>query len=152
MTDVKPDIERIGVTRRSLGTIYRNMSGLLIAGIIGAIITIVLAIWGVQISGFDPAQQSLGDRLLPPFTDGHIAGTDQLGRDVFARVSVGFRWSVPVGIFSGFSVGSWGKTLCVFRLHPFRHRLFFRRIYDWTVDSDNNLLVVAVPCLKERGG
>lgn len=100
MTDVKPDVERIGVTRRSVGKIYRDMPGLLIAGIIGAIITVVLAVWGVQISGFDPAQQSLVDRLLPPFTDGHIFGTDQLGRDVFSRVSVGFRWSVPVGILS----------------------------------------------------
>jgi peptide/nickel transport system permease protein len=100
MTDVKPDVERIGVTRRSIGMLYRNMSGLLIAGIIGAVITVVLAIWGVQISGFDPAQQSLADRLLPPGTDGHIFGTDQLGRDVFARVAVGFRWSVPVGILS----------------------------------------------------
>jgi peptide/nickel transport system permease protein len=100
MTDVKPDVERIGVTRRSIGMLYRNMSGLLVAGIIGAVITVVLAIWGVQISGFDPAQQSLADRLLPPGTDGHIFGTDQLGRDVFARVAVGFRWSVPVGILS----------------------------------------------------
>lgn len=38
-----------------------------------------------------------GARLLPPGTDGHIAGTDQLGRDVFGRLMLGSRISLIVG-------------------------------------------------------
>jgi len=100
MTVSEQEVKRAGLTRQAIGRLYRGVPGLLIAGFIGLIITIVLTIWGVDLSGFDPGAQSLADRLLPPLTDGHLLGTDQLGRDVFSRVSVGFRWSVPVGLLA----------------------------------------------------
>jgi peptide/nickel transport system permease protein len=100
MTVTEQDIQSSGLTRRAVGRFYRGMPGLLIAGIIGLIITIILMIWGTDLSGFEPGRQSLADRLLPPLSDGHLVGTDQLGRDVFSRVSAGFRWSVPVGLLA----------------------------------------------------
>jgi peptide/nickel transport system permease protein len=100
MTAAPPAIEATGVSRRALGRAYRRMSGLLIAGLVGLVLTVVLTLWGVQLSGFEPGSQALSDRLLPPLTNGHLLGTDQLGRDVFARVSAGFRWSVPVGVLA----------------------------------------------------
>jgi peptide/nickel transport system permease protein len=39
-------------------------------------------------------------RLVPPFTEGHIAGTDQLGRDVMSRIIYGARISLLVGSVS----------------------------------------------------
>jgi peptide/nickel transport system permease protein len=41
-----------------------------------------------------------GVRLVPPFTEGHIAGTDQMGRDVFSRIIYGARISLLVGSVS----------------------------------------------------
>lgn len=70
---------------------------LLIVGSIGLLIMIVMLVFGERIAGFSPGQQNLAARLQPPGTDGHIFGTDRLGRDVFARTVAGFRWSLPVG-------------------------------------------------------
>jgi peptide/nickel transport system permease protein len=44
-----------------------------------------------------PTETSFGDRLLPPFTPGHLLGTDQLGRDVLSRIIWGARVSLLIG-------------------------------------------------------
>lgn len=89
-----------GLSRRLLGITYRRIPGLLWVGLIGSVVVIVLTLFGTAISGFSPSAQNLGNRLLPPLTDGHILGTDQLGRDVFSRVAAGFEWSIPVALLS----------------------------------------------------
>ncbi len=68
---------------------------------------------------------NFGARLLPPMTDGHIAGTDQLGRDVWGRMLLGARISltvgfvtvifaaligIPVGMLAGY-FGGWTDSL-----------------------------------------
>jgi len=45
----------------------------------------------------DPNAQNLLERLKPP-GEGHILGTDDLGRDIFSRIIWGARVSVPAGI------------------------------------------------------
>jgi peptide/nickel transport system permease protein len=47
-----------------------------------------------------PFEQSLSARLTPPLTDGHLLGTDGLGRDVFARIVHGARATVVVAVSS----------------------------------------------------
>ncbi|GAM74221.1 dipeptide transport system permease protein dppC [Vibrio ishigakensis] len=59
----------------------------------------------VLLSGFlfpDGGMQiDLRNRLLPPFTDwAHPLGTDPLGRDVLARIVVGGKVSLMVGVLS----------------------------------------------------
>lgn len=78
----------------------RPMPGLLVVGLIGLVTVALMLLLGERIAGFGADGQSLVDRLQPPLTDGHLFGTDQLGRDVFARVAGGFRWSLPVGFFA----------------------------------------------------
>jgi peptide/nickel transport system permease protein len=68
---------------------------------------------------------NFGARLLPPMTEGHIAGTDQLGRDVWGRMLLGARISltvgfvtvicaaligIPVGMLAGF-FGGWTDSV-----------------------------------------
>ena len=45
----------------------------------------------------DPQATNPSNRLLPPFTPGHLFGTDHLGRDIFARTVHGARISLLVG-------------------------------------------------------
>ncbi|ADK81680.1 ABC transporter permease [Sediminispirochaeta smaragdinae] len=44
--------------------------------------------------------QCIKDRFLTPGTDGHILGTDQLGRDLFARIIYGGRISLLAGLIT----------------------------------------------------
>ncbi|MEM7534283.1 MAG: ABC transporter permease [Chloroflexota bacterium] len=64
----------------------------LISGSVLAILLVVtiLAPW---ISPLDPIKQVLTDRLLPP-SAAHVLGTDHLGRDVFARLLYGGRFTL----------------------------------------------------------
>jgi peptide/nickel transport system permease protein len=74
-------------------------------GIAGCVITggfILTAILGPFLPFIpDPAQQDLGARLTPPVGWGgtweHALGTDQLGRDLLARIIAGARVSLLVG-------------------------------------------------------
>jgi peptide/nickel transport system permease protein len=52
----------------------------------------------------DPDDQDLVHRLAPPFTAGHLLGTDGLGRDVLSRLAFGAQVSVIISV-SAVSIG-----------------------------------------------
>ncbi|SFP91089.1 ABC transporter permease [Tranquillimonas alkanivorans] len=55
-----------------------------------------LALFGSWLTPFDPNRQNLLASLLPPLTDGHILGTDHLGRDILARIISGAKVSLAI--------------------------------------------------------
>lgn len=59
---------------------------------------VILGIFAPLLVPVDPNLQSLGDRLLPPFSPGHILGTDGLGRDVLARLIAGAKVPLLVSV------------------------------------------------------
>lgn len=85
-------------TRRLRRSWKRHKLGVVGGAFVGFIA--LAAIFGPVLLGIDPNQQSLTSRLLPPFTQGedfyHVFGTDNLGRDMFARVLIGARASMGV--------------------------------------------------------
>jgi peptide/nickel transport system permease protein len=62
-----------------------------------AIVYVMLGILGPMFAPYDYAKQNLMDANLPPLTDGHLLGTDQVGRDLFSRLLTGIRISLIVG-------------------------------------------------------
>jgi peptide/nickel transport system permease protein len=87
-------------------------------GRIGAAILVLLiltALLGPLLVEADPDRQSLRDRLLPPIAfDGgwaHPLGTDQLGRDLLARLVNGARTSLAIGIVATLIAGAIGVSL-----------------------------------------
>ena len=100
-----------GATRRVLRTDRLSGTGLLVAGLLGVVAIVVLTLFGETLSGFELGKQDLRARLMPPLTDGHLLGTDKLGRDLFARIAAAFRWSVPVGLVSTFIAVTIGTTI-----------------------------------------
>lgn len=75
----------------------RNRS--VIAGGSILIFMIVIAIAAPLISVWDPLELRVQDRLLPP-SSVHWFGTDDFGRDVFARVLQGARISLEAGVYT----------------------------------------------------
>ena len=76
-----------------------------VGGIVGfALIALIVvaAVAGSWLSPVDPAKQNLIARLQPPVGFGgswsHPFGTDELGRDLFARVLAGARMSLAIGL------------------------------------------------------
>ena len=70
---------------------------LALVGSLVAVAYIVLGIVGPMFAPYDYAKQNLMQVNLPPFSDGHILGTDQVGRDLYARLVTGIRISLIVG-------------------------------------------------------
>jgi peptide/nickel transport system permease protein len=90
------------IGRRSL---YGRVAALvqLIPNLEFAIGVVIIAVWAALIAstpiiaGYDPLRQQIRLRLRPPSAE-HWFGTDQLGRDIFARVLYGGRESLPAAV------------------------------------------------------
>ncbi|MET1250213.1 ABC transporter permease [Sporolactobacillus sp. STCC-11] len=83
------------------------------AGFIIICLLIVVGIIGFLIVPFNPMNTETAQKLLPPFTGGHLMGTDQLGRDVFSRVILGTRVSLTIGIVTVVIAGVIGTIIGV---------------------------------------
>ncbi|MEN8660394.1 nickel transporter permease [Marivita sp.] len=57
---------------------------------------ILCAIFAPVLASHDPFAQDLGQRLLAPGENGHLFGTDSLGRDIYSRLLYGARISIYI--------------------------------------------------------
>ncbi|HCX84653.1 MAG TPA: ABC transporter [Micrococcales bacterium] len=88
---------------------------------LGFVVLVVLAaIAAPLLTSFDPNTPVLSDVLAPPGTNGHLLGGDSAGRDVWARLLYGSRFSlagaalacvvaVGIGALSGLVAGYFGR-------------------------------------------
>ena len=74
---------------------FRRNSGAMI-GLVLLVVLVAVALLGPLLGG-SPSAQDLAARLSPP-SAAHLLGTDQLGRDVLARVLSGARISLGLGV------------------------------------------------------
>jgi peptide/nickel transport system permease protein len=65
-------------------------------GVLGLVVIVAAAILAPFITPYDPTALATGTGLQPP-SSAHPFGTDQLGRDVFARVIYGARIDLQIG-------------------------------------------------------
>ncbi len=79
-------------------------SRLALCGVVILLLAAICAAGGARLAPFDPDDQDILARLLPPLSPGdagtHWLGTDALGRDVLSRVIVGARVSLLVGVLA----------------------------------------------------
>ena len=83
-------------------------------GMIGFLIILGFVFFGVAgawVSPYDPTHAEFSKKLLPPMTDGHILGTDQLGRDMLSRIIHGTQISLIIGVTTVFFAGTIGTII-----------------------------------------
>jgi len=108
---VKVKYKQKSKLREMFRKLTRSWTGML--GFCLIILLIILSIFGDWIAPFDPMDAQLRDRLLPPLTDGHLLGTDQLGRDILSRIIDGTRVSMIIGLATAFLAGIIGTIVGV---------------------------------------
>lgn len=102
----KADIARAGATRRRHAAKWK-----LIVGTVCTLLVIIPIILAQVLPLPDANFQDLGARRLPPLTDGHLFGTDQLGRDLLSRVLHGGQVSLTIGLLAVLVSGAIGIIL-----------------------------------------
>lgn len=60
----------------------------------------LMAIAAPLLAPADPLSQLIEARKLPPLSEGHLLGTDDLGRDMLSRLIYGARISMTIGVVS----------------------------------------------------
>ena len=109
-----------------LGNAYRGVLALLrnpsaVVGLLIVAALVLIAVFAPLLAGsYSPIGQRLDDRLAPP-NAAHWFGTDELGRDIYARIAYGARVTLtivmlvsivvaPVGLLVGTTAGYMGAT------------------------------------------
>lgn len=103
----------VGASAQVTSTLSRFLQHrLLAAGLLLVLLFVLLGVFAPLLAKQDPAQIQLSDRLAPPSLT-HFFGTDELGRDIFARTLFGARISlgvasavVAISLVAGLTLGA----------------------------------------------
>lgn len=113
MQDIKKTSN--GIVRTKIPTkkhFFKENSYVIIGGFI-ILMFLILAIFSPLLSPMDPDQINPVQRLSPVGTEGHILGTDHLGRDMLSRLIWGSRITIVAGIGAAMMAMLIGVTIGV---------------------------------------
>ncbi len=102
-----------GATLRHAGWILRG-NPLTAVAAAGVFLLTLVAIFGPWIVPYDPIVSDVPQSLMPP-SAAHLAGTDQLGRDVFSRLIVAARLDLTIAVSAvgiSFALGAVIGAIC----------------------------------------
>jgi peptide/nickel transport system permease protein len=71
-----------------------------VIGLVGVAVVIIAAIFAPLLSPYSPLATTFQNVLAPPFSHGHLLGTDELGRDVLSRLIYGSQSTLEVGVLA----------------------------------------------------
>ncbi|WP_172300336.1 dipeptide/oligopeptide/nickel ABC transporter permease/ATP-binding protein [Pseudoruegeria sp. HB172150] len=95
--------------RQFLKLLFRNQLAAFGAVVLGFILVLALLVPVLPLQ--DPDVTATGDRFLRPFSEGHLLGTDHLGRDLLSRLLWGTRLSLAVGIAAAVIAATIGSAI-----------------------------------------
>ena len=92
-----PNKALISQRQRAWRNFRRNKSALV--GLVLIIALVIIALFAPWIAPYDPLDQSVINKFLPPSSE-HLLGTDDYGRDIMSRIIWGTRVALEVGVYS----------------------------------------------------
>ncbi|WP_120633743.1 dipeptide/oligopeptide/nickel ABC transporter permease/ATP-binding protein [Ruegeria sp. EL01] len=92
-----------------LKLLFRNRLAALGAVVLSAVLILVLLTPVLPLQ--NPDITATADRFQKPFTEGHLLGTDHLGRDLLSRLLHGTRLSLAVGIAAALIAATIGSAI-----------------------------------------
>ncbi|WP_172332469.1 dipeptide/oligopeptide/nickel ABC transporter permease/ATP-binding protein [Mangrovicoccus sp. HB161399] len=92
-----------------LKLLFRNRLAAIGAVVLGLILALVLVAPLLPLP--DPDATATSERFARPFSEGHILGTDHLGRDLAARLVHGTRVSLAIGLFAALAAAVLGSAI-----------------------------------------
>jgi peptide/nickel transport system permease protein len=100
-----------GRTRAKAALALFSHNGLVAFGAVILAAIIAIALLTPLLPLLPPDATDPAHRLMPPFHLGHWFGTDQLGRDLLARLLWGARLSLAVGLTATFAAALVGSSI-----------------------------------------
>ncbi len=127
-------------------------SMLLWLGFAGALVMVIVVVLGPLLQTHDPYEQLLTNRLLAPGEEGHLLGTDQLGRDLYSRTIEGFRWSLGIGFVATMIAAVLGTLVGIAAaMREGVLRTVLTRLVDMTIAFPYLVIAVAIIAVIGRG-
>ncbi|MGD9827974.1 MAG: ABC transporter permease, partial [Hyphomicrobiaceae bacterium] len=127
---VAADIEELTAKRSFWQSLMRTARKQPV-GAVGAVLVLLMviaAVFAPVLSSYDPTANNFADMHQPPSWE-HLLGTDQFGRDIFARILYGARTALFVGFAASFFGGGVGLVLGVSSAYfGGRFDLIFQRV------------------------
>lgn len=107
------------------------------------VLMVLAALFAGPLSGFDPNETAVSQRLSRP-SAAHWLGTDELGRDLFARIAFGGRYSLTIAALTALGAVVAGGLIGL--LAGFIHRLDapLMRLVDAMMSFPDILLAIAL--------
>ena len=92
-------MKRLQAAARALARLHHFLGGSFWndLALLVVLVFVIVGVFAPWLAPVDPNAQNLATRLQPPLTEGHLLGTDRLGRDVFSRLILGSRVSLLIG-------------------------------------------------------
>lgn len=127
-----------------------QINSYMIIGIVLIIIPIFISILGGIFVAHDPLATNPVWRLQRPSVE-HIMGTDDVGRDVFARVVIGIRISLLIGILVSLISGMVGVAAGVISAYYPQTSKFIMRIVDGIMAFPTIILAITLAGILGAG-
>lgn len=137
---------------RRLRFVREHGGARLCAGAVLVIVVIGGMLVMTQFGDLEPSRTDPRARLLGLGADGHLLGTDQVGRDMFDRTLAGFRWSLGVGLVATAITFLIGTTIGIVAASVEGiGRTMLTRLIDVSISFPYLVIAVAIMAVVGRG-